>query len=173
LERAMSYLEALDREISRAVRSDINGEIDIADVEKARTAIYEGIERLQKRLDAIQEKIRPKRKQKKKKADDSDNIVKEGQKATHVGGIVVTVPLLISSIARTCINSMVSAGKDIEDVFDKLAKKYDLTPREEMETMQLLSDMGYAMRRPRGYNRDEEIDTASSDNFDWMQNFPG
>jgi len=173
LERAMSYLEALDREISKAVRSDINGEIDVAEVEKARTSIYEGIERLQKRLEVIQDKIRPKRKQKKKKADDDNDMVKEAQKTTHVGGIVVTVPLLISSIARTCINSMVSAGRDIEDVFDKLAKKYDLTPREEMETMQLLSDMGYAMRRSSGYLRDEEVDYTSPDNFDWMQNFPG
>ena len=100
-------------------------------------------------------------------------MVKKAQKATHVGGIIVTVPLLISSIARTCINSMVSAGKDIEDVFDKLAKKYDLTSREEMETMQLLADMGYPMRRPRGYLRDEEIDTTSVDNFDWNANYPG
>jgi hypothetical protein len=68
---------------------------------------------------------------------------------------------------------MVSAGKDIEDVFDNLAKKYELTPREEMETMQLLADMGYPMRRPRGYHRDEEIDYTSTDNFDWQANYPG
>ena len=175
LERAIAYLEAIDKEISKAVRSDINGEIDISGVEKARDELYKGLERLQDRLDKIQSNKHPKRKKKKKKADDLHvgDMLKEATKATHVGGIVVTVPLLISSIARTCLNSMISAGKDIEDVFDKLSKKYELTPREEMETMQLLADMGYPMRRPRGYHRDEEIDYTSTDNFDWAQNFPG
>lgn len=173
LERAIAYLEAIDREISKAVRSDINGEIDIASVEKARDELYKGLERLDKRLNQIQDTKHPKRKKKnKKKADEQNDMVKEA-KSTHVGGIVVTVPLLISSIARTCLNSMISAGKDIEDVFDNLAKKYELTPREEMETMQLLADMGYPMRRPRGYHRDEEIDYTSTDNFDWQANFPG
>jgi hypothetical protein len=172
IERAMAYLEAIDREISKAVRADINGEIDISEVEKARDELYKGLENLQARLEKIQTNKHPKKKRK-KKADENSDIVKAAQKATHVGGIVVTVPLLISSIARTCVNSMVSAGKDIEDVFDKLAEKYELTPREEMETMQLLADMGYYMRRPRGYKRDEEIDFTSPDNFDWMQNFPG
>ena len=174
IERAMAYLEAIDREISKAVRSDINGEIDISAVEKARDELYKGLENLQSRLEKIQSTKHPKRKRKgKKKAEEDSDMVKEAQKATHVGGIIVTVPLLISSIARTCVNSMVSAGKDIEDVFDKLAEKYDLTPREEMETMQLLADMGYHMRRPRGYKRDEEIDYTSTDNFDWQANYPG
>lgn len=172
IERAIAYLEAIDREISKAVRSDINGEIDISQVEKARDELYQGLERLQDRLEKIQSNKNPRKKKKKKKADADHEMVKEA-KATHVGGIMVTVPLLISTIARTCLNSMVSAGKDIEDVFDKLAKKYDLTPREELETMQLLADMGYPMRRPRGYDRDEEIDYTSTDNFDWSANYPG
>ena len=170
LERAISYLEEVDRHISKAVRSDKDGAIDISRIEKARTSLYDGLVRLQDRLEKIQSNTHPKKK--KKKADENPDMVKEGQKSTHVGGIIVTVPLLISTIARTCLNSMISAGKDIEDVFDRLADKYDLTPREEMETMQLLADMGYPLRRPRGYNRDEEIDYTSTDNFDWAQNFP-
>lgn len=172
IERALAYLEALDREISKAVRGDLNNEIDITKAELARDQIYNGIDNLSKRLKQIATYKDP-RKQKSKKADFSPEMVKEAQKATHVGGIIVTVPLAISTIARTCINSMVSAGKDIDDCFDNLAKRYSLTPREEMETIQLLADMGYAMRRPRGHLRDEEIDTASSENNDWAQNFPG
>jgi len=67
---------------------------------------------------------------------------------------------------------MVSAGKDIEDCFDKLASKYDLNDREELELMQLLSDMGYAIRRPRGYKRDEEIDYTDTETLDQQANYP-
>jgi len=175
IERAMSYLEAVDKEISRAVRQDLNNEIAIDAVEQARDELHKGLERLQERYDKIVSSKYPKRKgnkKKKKAADYQPDLVKEG-KAAHIGHTVVTVPLLISAIARTCINSMVSAGKDIEDCFDKLATKYDLNDREELELMQLLADMGYAMRRPRGYKRDEEIDYTSTDNFDYMANYPG
>ena len=170
LERAISYLEALDREISKGVRADINNVIDINRVEMSRDEIHKGIDRLHDRLDKVKTNKYPKRK---KKADFSPEMVKEAQKSAGVGKIMVTVPLFISSVARTCINSMVSAGKDIEDCFDKLAKEYDFTPREEMELIQLLADMGYVMRRPRMHARDEEIDYTSTENFDWSANYPG
>ena len=88
-----------------------------------------------------------------------------------MGSIVITVPLFISSIARSCINGMVSAGHDIEDIFKKLAKEYDLTKREKLELIQLLSDMNYPIRRDLGMPLDQEIDTASSDNVNWSQQF--
>lgn len=173
LERAISYLEAVDREISKAVRMDLNNDIAIDSVEKARDEIQNGLERLQDRLDKVKSSKYPKRdKGKKKKGDEEqDGIVKEAQKATHVGGIVVTVPLLISGLARVCINGMVSAGHDIEDMFKKLAKKYDLTAREKFELVQLLQDMNYPVRRDRGLLLDEEFDARSSDNYDYAANY--
>ena len=176
LERAMAYLEQLDREISRAVRSDLNNEIAIDAVESARDEIHKGIERLQARLDKVLSTKYPKRKgnKKKKKADEQSNeMVKEGSKGAYYGNVVVTIPLLISGIARACINSMVSAGKDIEDEFQKLAKQYKLDNREEFTLYQALSDMGYHIRRPRGTELDEEVDSASTENTGWIQNFPG
>ena len=75
-------------------------------------------------------------------------------------------------MARTCINSMVSAGKDIEDCFGTIVKKYDLSNREQAELFQLLADMGYSIRRPRGHLLNEEIDYTSEDNLDWSPNYP-
>ena len=172
LERAFAYLEALDREISKAVRMDLKNQIAIDAVEAAREEIHKGLDRLHDRLEKVMTNKYPKRKGKKKKKADgqSDDLVKEA-KSTRISGITITVPLLISGIARTCINSMVSAGKDLEDTFDKLAKKFDLTPREEFEAFQLLADMGYAIRRPRGTLRNEEVDSTSTDNFDWIANY--
>ena len=154
---------------------DLKNEIAVDALEKAREEIHKGLDRLHERYDKVMESRYPKRKKgKKKKAAGvtSEEMVKEA-KSTHISGITVTVPLIVSTVARTCINSMVSAGKDIEDTFDKLSKKYNFNGREEAETMQLLSDMGYAMRRPRGFLRDEEIDYTSNDNFDWIANYPG
>lgn len=167
IERAVSYLDKLDSEISKAMRLDLDGDLDANKVEDIRSKIEEGIDRLNDRLD----KIKQKGKKKKKKAEESYDLVKEAQKITGVAGIYVTVPLLISRIARVCVNGMVSAGHDIEIIFKNQVKKYKLSDREQAETMQLLSDMGYPLRQDRGFLLDEDVDTRSSDNFDWAASY--
>jgi hypothetical protein len=169
IERAIAFLEKLDNEISKAMRLDLDGELDFNQIEDIRSKIEDGIERLYNRLD----KIKSKSKKKRKKADESYELIKEAQKIPGVAGIYVTVPLLISRIARVCINGMVSAGHDIEDLFNRQVKKYKLNDREKAETMQLLSDMGYPLRQDRGFLLDEDVDTRSSDNFDWNANYKG
>jgi hypothetical protein len=170
LERAMSYMERLDNEISRAMRLDLDGELDANKIEAVRSQIDEGLSRLHDRLDKVKKHSKSRRK---KKADVDYTLVKEAQKITGVQGIYVTVPLLISRVARVCINGMVSAGHDIEDIYAKQVKKYKLSDREQAETMQLLSDMGYPLRQDRGYMPDEDVDFASSDNMDWAANYKG
>lgn len=174
VERAIAYFEALDKEITKAMRSDFRNEIDSAKAEEARSEIENGLERLVDRLEKLRT-AKYKRYKKKAKADVDvdDGLVKEAQKATHVGGIVITVPLFISRLARVCINGTVSGGHDIEDLFERLSKKYKLTNREQAELMQLLADFGYPMRRDRGFDLDEKIDETSSDNYDWAGNYPG
>lgn len=174
LERAIAHFEFLDKCISRGVRSDLRGVIPIDLVEKARDEVRRGIERLEERLEQVESFKYPKKKkkEKKKKAEEEQvGLVKEAQKATHVGGIMITVPLFTSYLARVCINGMISAGHDIEDMFTKLAQRYKLTDRERAELVQLLSDMNYPMRRDRGIPLDEETDTSSSNNYDWAANF--
>lgn len=173
LERAISYFEVLDKEISKAMRMDFKNEIDVAKAEEAREQIEKGLERMVDRLEKVKTTKYKRHAKKKKKSDANPELVKEAQKATHISGITVTVPLLISHLARVCINSMVSAGRDIEDTFVKLAETYSLTNREKAELMQLLSDMNYPVRRDRGYLLDETPSAYSTDGMDWNQNFPG
>ncbi len=169
-ERAISYLNALDGHISKAVKQDVNDVIDINAVEDCRKEIYDGIKRLEERLDKIRSFLYSKKKTKKNaSASNDDSLIKEAKAARFT----VVVPLFISSMARTCINSMVSAGKDIEDCYGTIVKKYDLNNREQAELFQLLADMGYAIRRPRGHLMDEKIDYTSTDNFDYAANYPG
>lgn len=167
IERAISYMQKLDAEISKAMRLDLDSELDADKIEQVRSTIDNGIESLHAR----HEKISKKNKKKKKAMQDSDGLVKEAQKIPGIAGIVVTVPLLISGIVRLCINGSVSAGHDIEDMFNRMAKKRNLSDREIFECMQLFADMGYPMRRDRGFDPDEDVDPTSSDNFDWAANY--
>ena len=66
---------------------------------------------------------------------------------------------------------MVSAGHDIEDLFERQAKYYSLDKREKAQVIQLLDDMGYAMRRDRGFMPEDDINVQDSDNFDWAANY--
>jgi hypothetical protein len=170
LERAMSYLERLDNEISRAMRLDLDGELDANKIEAVRSQIDEGLSRLHDRLDKVKKNSKSRRK---KKSDLEVSLIKEAQKITGVQGIYIVAPLLISRIARVCINGMVSAGHDIEDIYARQVQKYKLNDREQAEVMQLLADMGYPLRQDRGFMPDEEVDTASSDNMDWAANYKG
>lgn len=170
LERAISYLNRLDSEISKAMRLDLGGELDANSVEDIRSTIEEGLDRLEDRLD----KVRSKRgKKRKKNAENEDMIRKEAQKITGVQGVVATVPLLILRIAKICINGTVSAGHDIEDTYNRLIKKFNLNDREQAETLELLDNMGYKLRQDRAFLAGEEIDPSSSDNFDWAANYRG
>ena len=167
LERAIAYLERIDSEIAKAMRSDYDGLIDANSVEEARKELEEGVKRLKKRLDVIHES----KGKKKKKAETNPELVKEAQKITGVKGIMVTVPLLIHKIVTTCINGSISAGKDIEDLFAKQCKTYKLTDREKAEALQLMSDMGYTVRRDRGFLPDEEPNEESEEGMDWSANY--
>jgi ElaB/YqjD/DUF883 family membrane-anchored ribosome-binding protein len=169
IERCISYFQKLNSIISQAVRTDIDGVLNVSSIEKAREQIHKAIDRLEERLD----RVNSNKFKKKKKADfeGDDGFVKEAQKAAGVnGGITITVPLLISHIARVCINSVVSAGKDLEDTFKKLATKYKLTDRERAETIQLLQDMNFPIKH-REVDFDKDFDASSEENPDYIANY--
>jgi hypothetical protein len=171
LERAVSYLEKLDSEISKAMRLDIEEELDANKIEEVRVKIEDGIDRLHERLD----KIKKTKKNKKKKSSslEHESFIKEAQKITGVQGVYIMAPLFASRIARICINGMVSAGHDIEDIYSKQVKKWKLTDREQAEVMQLLADMGYPLRQDRGYMPEEDFDISVDDQYDWAAQFKG
>lgn len=174
LERAVAYLDRLDGEISRAMRMDLDGELDANQIEKVRSMIDDGISRLHDRLDKVKKVKKTKRSKKKSAAEEtSEMLVKEAQKITGVQGVFIMADLLTSRIARVCINGMVSGGHDIEDLYARQVKEYGLNKREQAQVMQLLSDMGYPLRQDRGFMPEDEIDIANSDNMDWAANYKG
>jgi hypothetical protein len=219
LERAMSYMEKLDSEISKAMRMDLDSELDANKVEKIRSQLDEGLSRLQGRLEKVKDSKKSSKKRKKTAQEmnenlsqimqhftqedvqdwvndnsvpgegwDSDKVirqlanngeepgfetelVKQAQKITGVQGVFVTVPLIISRVARVCINGTVSAGHDIEDLYNRQVKKYNLDVIQQAEVRQLLWDMGYPLREDRGFFPDDDLEVSDSDNMDWAANY--
>lgn len=152
-ERASNYVNNMIEELRRTMRNDLDGALDASLMAR----IFNELEKAKDNLDAhadhlSSKKKKTKNKPKKKDASADGSLVKEGQKATHVGGIIVTVPLLISRVARVCINGLVSSGHDIEATFAEQVKRFNLSDREQAETIQLLSDMGYPVRADFGDN---------------------
>jgi hypothetical protein len=173
LERAIAYFEKLDDEISRIMRLDIDGELDANQIEHVRSQLDHGLELLTERIEKVKDSKRGGKKKRNKKSEQEYSLIKEAQKITGVQGTYVTVPLLISGIARVCINGMVSAGHDIEQIYADQVKKYSLNEREKSEVRWLLFDMGYAMRGDRGLMPDDDLDVSSSDNYDLSANYNG
>jgi hypothetical protein len=161
VERVIACFDKMLRAISKCIQSDIRGEADIEAVEKVRNELLAGKRRLEKHREALE-------KMQSVAMDEKDGLVKKAQKT---GNFVVCVPVLISSIARTAINSTVSAGKDLEKVVAQLIKEYELNKREQAELFQVLADSNFPLFRPRGYSFDTKIDTTSVDNLDWAANY--
>ena len=171
LEKAISYFELLDKEITKAMRNDFKNEIDSAEAEKAREQIEEGLERLVDRLQKVKtDKYKRHAKKSKTSWAEEAGLIKEA-KSTKISGITITVPLLISRCARVCVNGSISAGHDLEEIFASQVKEYKLDNREQAELSQLLEDMGYPIIQDRGYAVGEEVNIYKSDNFDWAANY--
>lgn len=170
LERAIAIVERILQARSKAMRTDYKGEIDVNKCEEMSDNLYKALDRMEERKNQILKYKYPNRFKNKKTAEFQAGLVKEGQKATHINGITVTVPLLISRIARTIVNGVISAGHDLEDMYDLQKKEFDLTKREEAEVQQLLADMGYPIYQDRGL-LNQQVDKTKSDNFDWAANY--
>jgi len=168
IERAMAYLNKLDSEISKAMKMDVDGELDADKIEKIRSKIEDGITALEKALKKITKGKKDKRKQ---AGLDDEGLVKEA-KIVGLSGNHVQVPLLISALARMCINSTVSAGHSMEDNIEKVASKFKLSDREKFELSFLLQDMGFPIRADRFYlDVMEKPRDKSVDGFDYAANY--
>jgi hypothetical protein len=175
LERALAYMEKLDNEISKAMRMDLDEELDANKVEDIRSKLDDGISRLQDRLEKVRnsKKSSKKRKKSAEVVEQSEGLVKEAQKILGVKGVYIMAPLLISGIARICINGTVSAGRDISDLYHRQVKQWKLSDREQFELRQLLFDMGFPMPYDRSVSMTEDFDPGSDSNYELMQNFKG
>lgn len=152
IERLISYFKRLNSEISKAISTDFEGKIDVKTLEGARRWLHDSINT----LEDAQEKLVEKHYKKRKAAGLKDGIVKEAG-TSFPNGVVISVPLLISRCARVCINGTISAGHDIEELYNLQVKKYSLDVREQAELAQHIEDMGFPLRADRLMNVNEDV----------------
>ena len=198
-ERACAYLKSLDNEISKAMRSDLDGKIDENEVDALRKQISDGVERLEKQIKKLRSSL-------KKGGEIEVKLVATGQcekceavtplwhdiandrmvclhcDATATGDngelkkeagtpiLNVYMSGFESAIVRTIVNSSVSAGNNIEETYQLLKNKYNFTPREELTIQQLVADYGFPVFKDRG-RLNEESDPAAGDGVDWASNY--
>jgi hypothetical protein len=74
------------------------------------------------------------------------------------------------AIVGILINATVSGGKNINEVYEKLKKKYAFTDREELSVQQLVADYGYPVYLDRGRIGDKNTD-QTADGVDWQSNY--
>lgn len=125
LRRAIAYYDNLEQEIVEGAAADADhAELSMDQLET---------------LDAVEEVVNAVREQLQVAAK-RVGILKKASKAAR---FVYVVDPFLFAIARLCINAKVTNGKNIEDVFTKLAQKFNINERETFALRQIIRDMGY------------------------------
>jgi len=160
-QRAVRWLKNISKEISEAVIKDERGILDDAEMEKIRVSIMKDILVLSEHIKKLDKSFKGKLK---KKAGLDDGFMKfaeeiefaynhdeaELRKTAMIPRIQLVVQPFERAIAGIIVNSVVSGGKPLEEVYDFLKEKYKLTDREELAVMQVVMDYGYPIFKDRG-----------------------
>lgn len=182
-ERAKSWLERLDKEISTVIRKDQDGVLDINSLEEVRTKIMSDVAKLSKHINVLKNRFKD---ESKKKASLDENGIpawtngsgKEvnysdlRKEAATPSKMFISVPPFERAISGIMINAHVSSGHSMEEVYDYLSKKYAITPREELAIMQICMDSGFHIFKDRGsFSGDKESNKDAKFGVDFIKNY--
>jgi hypothetical protein len=187
-ERAVSFLDRLNGDISRAIREDHDSVLDIAKLEDVRVNIMRDVLVLKDHLGKLKKQIKDSHGQKDAKASSVPgwkspsgrslsykqlkNAEELKKQAATPNNIVIAVSPFERAISGMMINAHVSAGHPMEDVYASLKKKYSLTDREELSIMQLCMDSGFHIFKDRGsYAPEASKDDDGKRGVDFVRNY--
>lgn len=192
-ERAMGQFKRLNGHISRALQGDYEGEIDLKHVEPLRHKIEQTVESLQATLDALANLAKQRkqmRRPNKRGSDDlcdgcgaplwkqggntcivcDEGLVKEATTPRYQG-MQYQISGFERAIVGILINGKISGGRDIDELYAKMKKKYTITDREELAVIQALGDMGYPQFLDRA-KVGEKLDPTDEENFgEWQAQY--
>lgn len=170
MERSLFQWKRLNQYCSEAMRNDFDGVLDVEAVDKKRQDIERNMDALQGALDQLNEMKKTRRNQKRKmrRASDDEEMVKEAT-APHFNGFSMVMTPFQRAIAGALINGVIAGGQDMEELWDKVSKKYNMDSREKLEILQIISDMGYPTFKDR--LRVDEDEDPSEGLGEWIQNY--
>lgn len=190
-ERAINYLNDLNKQISEALRADRRNVLDPVALENVRVNMMRDMMTLKNHMNKLRTKV--KEQFGKKSNEEIEAEIKVATEETVPGtnsvkiaellkegttpGIQLVMTPLERALSGIIINSVISAGHPFEDVYEFLKKKYKLSPREELSLLQLIMDMGYPIFKDRGTisealkGEDEEDNSDSKQGLDFLKNY--
>jgi hypothetical protein len=188
-ERAISFLDRMNGDISRAIRDDHENVLDIEKLEEVRVNIMRDVLVLKDHLGKLKKNIKNTHNEGKQSLastgvpdweSPSGKVVpyselKEGadisKQASTPNNIVIAVSPFERAISGMMINAHVSSGHPMEEVYASLKKKYDLTDREELSIMQLCMDSGFHIFKDRGSYSEESAGDGEKRGIDFVRNY--
>jgi hypothetical protein len=184
-EKAITFLDKLNSQISGAIREDGDNALDVQSLESVRVNIMKDILVLKNHLGKLKKKF--KEEHTKESSLDSGGIPKwtnsSGKEVDYKelkkeagtpNNIVIAVSPFERAISGIMINAHVSGGHSMEDVYGFLAKKYSIDDREELAIMQLCMDSGFHIFKDRGTYSPNNADSKDADGkagVDFMRNY--
>lgn len=183
-ERAVRWLTNFGKEISEAVRKDDTGILDDAALESIRVSVMKDILLLKEHIKKLDKAFKGKLK---KKAGLDNDLMKYAEEIEiaynhEVSGEIKKIAahpkiqLVVSPFERAVsgiiINAVVSGGKPLEEVYDFLKEKYDLTDREELAIMQVIMDSGFPIFKDRGtFSSKKSKDSGKMHGIEFIKNY--
>lgn len=183
-ERAVKWLTNLGKEISEAVRKDESSVLDDALLEELRVKIMKDILLLKEHIKKLDKTFKNSLK---KKAGLDDDLMKYAEEIELAYNYEVNdeikktaahpkINLYVSPFERAVsgivINSVVSGGKPLEEVYDFLKEKYKLTDREELAIMQVIMDSGYPIFKDRGtFSSKKNKESGKGHGIEFIKNY--
>lgn len=183
-ERAVKWLTNFGKEISEAVRKDDSGILDDSILEEIRVSVMKDILLLKEHIKKLDKAFKGKLK---KKAGLDGDIMKYAEEIElaynhEINGEIrkiaahPKIQLVVSPFERAVsgiiINSVVSGGKPLEEVYDFLKEKYNLTDREELAIMQVIMDSGFPIFKDRGtFSSKKSKDSGKMHGIEFIKNY--
>jgi hypothetical protein len=174
-ERAKAFLKSLDSEISKAMRTDLEGVVDEREIDSLRKEIEDMVDRLDKQVKKLKGT---------KRASLDVRLVSEG----HCDKCEVSAPMWHDTandklVCMSCDGETVKETGDLEktagtpvinvyvSAFERaIVGTMNFTPREELAIQQLVADYGYPVYKDRGL-LNEPSDPMAGDGVDWQTNY--
>jgi len=183
-ERAVKWLTNFGKEISEAVRKDDSGILDDSVLEEIRVSVMKDILLLKEHIKKLDKAFKGKLR---KKAGLDGDIMKYAEEIElaynyEVNGEIKKtaahpkIQLVVSPFERAVsgiiINSVISGGKPLEEVYDFLKEKYKLTDREELAVMQVIMDSGFPIFKDRGtFSSKKDKDSGKMHGIEFIKNY--
>tara|TARA_B100001094_G_scaffold333399_1_gene411478 strand:- start:3306 stop:4385 length:1080 start_codon:yes stop_codon:yes gene_type:complete len=173
-EKAISFLDRLNSQISRAVQDDVESHLDLERLEGIRGSIMRDVITLKDHLNNLKKKIKEQHLKKATKTAplwvnaDGEKVVLT-KEAAIPNNLVIAITPFERAISGMMINAHVSAGKPMAEVYEALKEKYDLTDREELAILQICMDSGFPLFKDRGAASGK--DKKDSLSVDFLKNY--